>query len=181
MPAPTERDAAKEAHQKDEKHGLLITKDAKAKPPCPPTKKLRSQAFILDQMRHSMKFFSPERAIDESGGYFHFSEEDGSIFDQDTKVLIDTKLGSSSRSPYCRRAPERPEVLKAVEHGVSYLARGLPRNTENGAYHWALKDGNPHLRRFLLMGWPSVCSPTLLLCGRAAKWHALPKRDVGDA
>ena len=34
-----ERDDAKEAHQKDEKHGLLITKkDAKAKPPCPPTK-----------------------------------------------------------------------------------------------------------------------------------------------
>ena len=48
----TERDAAAEAHQKDEKHGLLITKkDAKARPPCPPTKKLRSQAFILDQMR----------------------------------------------------------------------------------------------------------------------------------
>ena len=84
-----ERDAAKEAHQKDEKHGLLITKkDAKAKPPCPPSKKLRSQAFILDQMRHSMKFFSPERAIDESGGYFHFFSEDGTIFDQDTKVLV---------------------------------------------------------------------------------------------
>ena len=76
-----ERTEAAEAHQKDEKHGLLITKkDANAKPPCPPTKKLRSQAFVLDQMRHSMKFFSPERAIDKTGGYFHFFAEDGSIF-----------------------------------------------------------------------------------------------------
>ena len=84
-----ERDDAAAKHQKDEKHGLLITKkDARAKPPCPPTKKLRSQAFILDQMRHSMKFFSSERAIDESGGYFHFFSEDGSIFDANTKVLV---------------------------------------------------------------------------------------------
>ena len=54
----------------------------------PAHEKLRTQAFILDQMRHSMKFFSPERAIDKTGGYFHFFAEDGSIFDADTKVLV---------------------------------------------------------------------------------------------
>ena len=147
-----ERTEAAEAHQKDEKHGLLITKkDANAKPPCPPTKRLRSQAFILDQMRHSMKFFSPERAIDESGGYFHFFAADGSIFDADTKVLVTQARFIFSLSVAAEHLKD-PKYLKAVGHGVSWLATGPLRNKANGAYHWALKDGRPTSSKIFTYG-----------------------------
>ena len=102
-------------------------------------------------MRHSMKFFSPERAIDKSGGYFHFFAEDGSIFDADTKVLVTQARFIFSLSVAAEHLKD-PKYLRAVEHGVTYLARGPLRNTENGAYHWALKDGRPTSSKIFTYG-----------------------------
>mmetsp|Transcript_24735 Transcript_24735/g.76281 ORF Transcript_24735/g.76281 Transcript_24735/m.76281 type:complete len:433 (+) Transcript_24735:221-1519(+) len=122
-----------------------------AKPPCPSSAALRSQAFVLEQMRHSMRFFSPERAVDPAGGYFHFFAEDGSIFDADTKVLVTQARFIFSLAVAAEHLGD-PKYLAAVEHGVTYLARGPLRNAANGAYHWVLKDGKPTSSKIFTYG-----------------------------
>ena len=99
-------------------------------------------------MRHSMKFFSPERAIDESGGYFHFFAEDGSIFDADTKVLVTQARFIFSLSVAAER--KDPNISKPSARLL--LSAGPLRNTENGAYHWALKDGRPTSSKIFTYG-----------------------------
>ena len=77
--------------------------------------------------------------------------EDGSIFDADTKVLVTQARFIFSLSVAAEHLKD-PKYLKAVEHGVTYLARGPLRNTENGAYHWALKDGRPTSSKIFTYG-----------------------------
>jgi len=104
-------------------------------------KNLRSREFILDHLRKSMAFFNPEKCIDPNGGFYHFYAEDGSIFDENTRVLV-TQARFVFTYAVAYQHLKNEEYLNAVKHGVSYL-RGPLRNPKNGAYFWILKDGKP--------------------------------------
>eukprot|EP00937_MAST-01D_sp_MAST-1D-sp2_P004738 g4738.t1 len=109
--------------------------------PAPPAS-WRSRAFLLDQMRSSMRFFAPSRCVDPTGGYFHFFAEDGSVYDKDTRVLVTQARFVFSYAVAAEHLKEA-QFVDAVRHGVTYLSSGPLRNKANGAYHWVVKDGEP--------------------------------------
>ena len=98
----------------------------------------RSRAFLLDHIRHTMAFYHP-RAIDPSGGFYHFWRDDGSIYDAHTRHLV-----SSTRFIFnyamARRQFDNPDYPGAVRHGLLFL-RARHRNPATGGYAWVLDGG----------------------------------------
>ena len=112
---------------------------------------LRSTDFLLSQMKNSMDFFNPETSVDPKGGYFHFFDESGKIYDTNTRVLVtQARFIFSFAVAYEHLKDEK--YLKAVEHGVKYLSTGPLRNEENGAYHWVLDQGKPTSSKIFTYG-----------------------------
>jgi len=110
--------------------------------PVLPTERIRTKQFLLEQMQHSMRFFDPARCLDPEGGYFHFYSEDGTVYDNETKVLV-TQARFIFTFAVAYEHLKKEEYLDAIKHGVSYLSTGPLRNKENGGYHWVVKDGKP--------------------------------------
>ena len=96
----------------------------------------RSRAFLLDHIRATMAFYHP-RAIDPSGGFFHFFRDDGSVYDAATRHLV-----SSTRFVFNYAMAARhlgsDDYRKAARHGIAFL-RERQRNPETGGYVWLLR------------------------------------------
>ncbi|QNM97250.1 AGE family epimerase/isomerase [Chitinimonas koreensis] len=96
----------------------------------------RSRAFLLDHIRHSLAFYTP-RALDPSGGFFHFFKDDGRIYDAHTRHLV-----SSTRFVFVYAMAWRqfgePASLEAARHGLRFL-REAHRDPVRGGYAWQLR------------------------------------------
>jgi len=104
------------------------------------TPDFRSPAFLTAHVAHTMRFYHP-RAVDESGGFYHFFRDDGSVYDRTTRHLV-----SSTRFVfnYARAHRHFPEggYLPAVRHGLAFL-RDVHRDPATGGYAWQLSwDGH---------------------------------------
>ena len=98
-----------------------------------------SRKFLLEHIQHTMRFYHP-RAVDPTGGFYHFFKEDGTIYDATTRHLV-----SSTRFLYTYSMAYQhfgqPEYLQAVHHGVQFL-RAAHRDPATGGYAWVLKYEN---------------------------------------
>ncbi len=101
----------------------------------------RSRSFLLDHIAQTMAFYHP-RAIDPSGGFYHFFKDDGTVYDARTRHLV-----SSTRFIFnyamAWRQFKRPEYLEAVHHGIRFL-RSAHRNPKTGGYAWVLDGTSVH-------------------------------------
>jgi mannose/cellobiose epimerase-like protein (N-acyl-D-glucosamine 2-epimerase family) len=99
------------------------------------TPSFRSPQTLRDHVAQTMAFYHP-RCIDQSGGFFHFFKDDGTVYDRTTRHLV-----SSTRFifNYARayRQFGHPDYLAAVRHGVDFLRRAH-RNAATGGYAWQL-------------------------------------------
>jgi mannose/cellobiose epimerase-like protein (N-acyl-D-glucosamine 2-epimerase family) len=102
-----------------------------------------SADFLREHVSRTMAFYDP-RAIDPSGGFFHYFKDDGTIYDRRNRHLV-----SSTRFVfnYAMAAREfgRPEYLDVVRHGLRYL-RDAHRDRSTGGYAWTLQDHQPQDR-----------------------------------
>ena len=91
--------------------------------------------FLTDHIRHTMNFYHP-RAIDPSGGFFHFYKDDGTVYDTRQRHLV-----SSTRFIFNYAMAFRqfgvPSYKDAVWHGVQFL-RNAHRSPQTGGYSWLL-------------------------------------------
>jgi mannose/cellobiose epimerase-like protein (N-acyl-D-glucosamine 2-epimerase family) len=98
----------------------------------------RSIDTLRAHIAHTMDFYHP-RAIDRSGGFFHYFRDDGSVYDASHRHLV-----SSTRFVfnYAMAAIEfgRPDYLEAARWGLQYL-REVHRNAATGGYAWTLRGG----------------------------------------
>ena len=105
----------------------------------------RSQAFLLDHIRHTMAFYHP-RCIDPQGGFFHYFRDDGSVYDASHRHLVSSTRFVFNYAMAVRETPAgsplRGEYLQAVHHGLRYL-RDVHRDAGTGGYAWTLRDGLP--------------------------------------
>ncbi|QBB70769.1 AGE family epimerase/isomerase [Pseudolysobacter antarcticus] len=103
----------------------------------------RSVDFLRDHIARTMAFYHP-RCIDPAGGFFHYSLDDGTIYDRQHRHLV-----SSTRFVfnYAMAAQEfnRSDYLDAAQHGLDYL-RSAHRDPESGGYFWTLHGGQPEDR-----------------------------------
>ena len=97
----------------------------------------RDPQFLLGHIRHTMAFYHP-RAIDPTGGFFHFFRDDGSVYDTHTRHLVSSTRFVFNYAMAFRRFGDEA-YLDAAKHGVDYL-RNRHRNALTGGYAWLL-DG----------------------------------------
>jgi len=98
----------------------------------------RSVDTLRVHIAQTMAFYHP-RAIDPSGGFFHYFRDDGDIYDASHRHLVSsTRFVFNYAMAY--REFGKPEYLDAVHHGIRYL-RETHRNPVTGGYAWTLRDG----------------------------------------
>jgi mannose/cellobiose epimerase-like protein (N-acyl-D-glucosamine 2-epimerase family) len=97
----------------------------------------RSRAAILDHVRHTLGFYHP-RAIDPSGGFFHFLKDDGSVFDAHTRHLVSSTRYVFVWAMAARHFPDTPAYRANMHRAVRFL-RDVHRDPASGGYAWQLR------------------------------------------
>lgn len=100
----------------------------------------RAASTLTDHIAKTMRFYHP-RCVDDSGGFFHYFKDDGSIYDATSRHLVSsTRFVFNYAMAY--RHFQDPQYLQLVRHGVAFL-RDVHRHPGTGAYAWQLdwRDG----------------------------------------
>lgn len=104
--------------------------------PIPAFPDFRAAATLTAHVAHTMAFYHP-RCVDPSGGFYHFFEDDGTVYNATTRHLV-----SSTRFVFTYARAWRqfgdPAYLDQVRRGVRFL-REAHRNSTTGAYAWQLE------------------------------------------
>lgn len=95
----------------------------------------RSRDMLLSHIAHTMQFYHP-RCIDPSGGFFHFFEDDGTVYDRSTRHLVSSTRFVFNYAMAYRQFGD-PAYLAAARHGVEFL-RHAHRDPQTGGYAWQL-------------------------------------------
>jgi mannose/cellobiose epimerase-like protein (N-acyl-D-glucosamine 2-epimerase family) len=97
---------------------------------------------ILDHVRETLAFYHP-RAIDPSGGFYHFLKDDGTVFDAHTRHLVSSTRYVVLWAMAARHFPDTPAYLDNVRRAVKFL-REAHRQSATGGYAWQLNWENGH-------------------------------------
>ncbi|MBC7919389.1 MAG: AGE family epimerase/isomerase [Rhodoferax sp.] len=90
-----------------------------------------------------MRFYDP-RAMDSSGGFFHFFKDDGTVYDTRTRHLVSSTRFVFNYAMAYRQFAD-PAYQTAMRHGVQFL-RDAHRDPVTGGYAWLLEwDGHTAL------------------------------------
>lgn len=99
----------------------------------------RDPAFLRSQLRRDIAFFDP-RTFDPTGGFFHYLNDDGSIYDRHSRHLV-----NSARMVFCYTLAWRLDGVEryreSARHGLAFLSDKHQQAT--GGYAWVLYDGTP--------------------------------------
>ena len=100
----------------------------------------RSPEFLHGHIEHTMAFYLP-RAIDPSGGLFHFLRDDGSVYDHHSRHLVSTTRYVYTLAMFTRHHPANTLAQQALKHAFDYLQ--VHRDPSSGGYAWLLdwRDG----------------------------------------
>jgi len=96
----------------------------------------RSRPMLLAHIRHTMGFYHP-RCIDQSGGFYHFFLDDGTVYDRSTRHLVSSTRFIFNYAMAYRQFGD-PEYLQALRHGLAFL-RDVQRDPQTGGYAWQLE------------------------------------------
>ena len=101
----------------------------------PPSPDFRSPAFLHQHLRWCMDFYGA-RAIDPSGGMYHFYLDDGTVFDARTRHLVNaTRFVVTHAMLY--RATGEVSYQNAMRHALDFL-RSAFRDPVTGGYAWLI-------------------------------------------
>ncbi len=105
----------------------------------------RSRQFLVGHIRHTLDFYE-NRCVDQSGGFYHFYRDDGTVYDQHTRHLV-----SSARFVFnfcmAYRQFGNPADQERASHGLDFL-RDVHRDPATGGYAWQLdwRDGRKQVQ-----------------------------------
>jgi len=101
----------------------------------------RCRQSLLDHVHHTLDFYHP-RAIDPSGGFYHFFKDDGTVFDTHTRHLVSSTRFVFVWAMAARHFPATPAYLDNARRALAFL-REAHRNPVTGGYAWQLswQDG----------------------------------------
>lgn len=104
----------------------------------------RSRDMLLSHIAHTMQFYHP-RCIDQSGGFYHFFMDDGTIYDRSTRHLVSSTRFVFNYAMAYRQFGDQA-YLDAARHGVAFL-RDAHRDPQTGGYAWQLswQDGQKRI------------------------------------
>lgn len=96
----------------------------------------RSPEFLRAHVLHTMAFYEG-RALDPSGGFFHFFKDDGAVYDPTTRHLVSSTRFVFNYAMAARRFGN-VQWRSAARHGLRFL-REVHRDPTTGGYAWQLR------------------------------------------
>ena len=93
--------------------------------------------FLIDHIESVMKFYHPHCINNNTGGFFQYFRDDGSIYDFDSKHLVSSTRFIFNYSMAAIQFDNK-DYLDAALHGVDYL-RDSHLNKNTGGYAWTMK------------------------------------------
>lgn len=108
--------------------------------PVPPQPDWQDPASLRQHVADTMAFYHP-RAMDPTGGFYHFFLDDGTVYDAHTRHLVSsTRFIFVYAKAYLQFG--NAEYLQALQHGLKFL-REVHYQPQSGAYWWQLnwQDG----------------------------------------
>ena len=114
-------------------------------PTLPPLPDVYRRQHLLNHVRDILAFYHP-RAIDPSGGLYHFFKDDGTVFDAHTRHLVSSTRYVFLWAMAARHFPDTPAYLDNARRAVNFL-RDVHRNPVTGGYAWLLhwEDGKARI------------------------------------
>ena len=95
----------------------------------------RSPAFLRQHIRWVMDFYA-DRAIDPSGGMYHFYLDDGTVYDARTRHLVSaTRFAITHAMLY--KLTGKVRFQAGVRHAVEFLRKAF-RDPATGGYAWVI-------------------------------------------
>jgi mannose/cellobiose epimerase-like protein (N-acyl-D-glucosamine 2-epimerase family) len=101
-----------------------------------PTPDFRSPEFLRAHILHTMSFYDG-RSIDDSGGFFHFFKDDGTVYDRHTRHLVSSTRFVFNNAMAARRFGQA-RWRDAARHGIRFLNE-VHRDPVSGGYAWLLR------------------------------------------
>jgi mannose/cellobiose epimerase-like protein (N-acyl-D-glucosamine 2-epimerase family) len=95
----------------------------------------RSPDFLRRHVLHTMSFYEG-RALDPSGGFFHFFKDDGEVYDRQSRPLVSSTRFVFNHATAARRFGN-VQWRDAARHGLRFL-RDVHRDAKTGGYAWTL-------------------------------------------
>ncbi len=99
----------------------------------------RSPEFLRSHILQTLSFYEG-RAIDPSGGFFHFFKDDGEVYDRTTRHLVSSARFVFNYAMAARRFGS-VHWRNAARHGLRFL-RDVHRDSASGGYVWQLRWHN---------------------------------------
>ena len=93
--------------------------------------------FLIDHIESVMKFYHPHCINNNTGGFFQYFRDDGSIYDFDSKHLVSSTRFIFNYSMASIKFDNK-DYLDAALHGIDYL-RDSHLNKNTGGYAWTMK------------------------------------------
>ena len=108
--------------------------------PAQPLPDFRSPDFLRAHVRDCMAFYHP-RAIDPSGGLFHFFRDNGEVYDHHTRHLVSSTRFVVTYAMAVRSGADASH-RQTLAHAFDFLRR-VHRDPHSGGYTWLLdwRDG----------------------------------------
>ena len=103
------------------------------------TTPFRTPAFLHERLQRDIGFFT-QHAFDPAGGFFHYLNDDGSVYDTSRHLVNSTRMVFCHALAY--RFNGKEEHRDAVRHGLKFLQE-QHWQPSYGGYAWVLKDGVP--------------------------------------
>lgn len=99
----------------------------------------RSPAFLREHLLQTMAFYD-ERAVDPSGGLYHFLRDDGTVYDRHTRHLVSSTRYVFTFANAARTFPEHPRAaqwLDTARHALAFV-ENVHKDPGSGGYTWLL-------------------------------------------
>ncbi len=106
----------------------------------PAAPNFRAPRFLRQHIGRIMDFYAG-RAIDPSGGMYHFYLDDGTVFDAHTRHLVNATRFVITHAMHYRITGERA-AYAGMRHALAFLRHAF-RDARSGAYAWLIdwRDG----------------------------------------
>jgi mannose/cellobiose epimerase-like protein (N-acyl-D-glucosamine 2-epimerase family) len=97
-----------------------------------------SADFLKAHIQHTLAFYAP-RALDPSGGFFHFFKDNGQVYDRATRHLVSSTRFVFNHAMAFRHFGDPTDQHKTA-HGLRYLQQA--HRQANGGYAWLLNHAS---------------------------------------
>ena len=106
--------------------------------PAPPPS-FRSPSFLRSHISSILDFYLP-RCLDQSGGFYHCYDDDGTVYDRHSRHIVSSTRFVIVLLWAARLFPDDSRLLPLARHGLAFIQQ-RHRVAHTGGYRWEMRVG----------------------------------------